>query len=196
MQKIGYVRISSGTQNKATQIEELKRNGVVEIREETITGVAKNKTVLETLIDELQYGDSIVVTRLDRLGRNASQLLLLVEQLADKGVNLIILDMHIDTGTRTGKLFLTIMAGISEMERELIKEKQRAGVELAKQSGKYKGRMKRYTDNNPRLVQALKWYTEGQKTVKEIANILSIGEATIYRELKSRAIVRQTTKRM
>ena len=186
----GYARVSTMDQNLDTQLDALKRFGVDEIVSEKVSGVSKNKQALDSLITSLAAGDVLVVIRMDRLGRNTLQLLELVEQLEQKDVHLVILDMNIDTRTPTGKFFLTIMAGFSELDRTMIKEKQRAGIELAKQKGKYKGRPKKYTENSSKMNQAMEWYEQGEKTVKEISNVLSIGEATIYREVKNRGIIR------
>ncbi|MDP7980471.1 recombinase family protein [Bacillus sp. WLY-B-L8] len=186
----GYARVSSTDQHLDTQLEALKQYGVDEIISEKISGVSKKKEQLDELLNKLESEDVLVVTRMDRLGRNTLQLLELVEQLERKKVHLVIMDMSIDTRTATGKFFLTIMAGFSELDRTMIKEKQRAGIELAKQKGKYKGRPKRYTENNPNINQAMEWYEQGDKTVKEISNLLGIGEATIYREVKRRGITR------
>ncbi|WP_458352414.1 recombinase family protein [Peribacillus frigoritolerans] len=186
----GYARVSAMDQNLDTQLDTLKRFGVDEIVSEKVSGVSKNKQALDSLITSLAAGDVLVVIRMDRLGRNTLQLLELVEQLEQKDVHLVILDMNIDTRTPTGKFFLTIMAGFSELDRTMIKEKQRAGIELAKQKGKYKGRPKKYTENSSKMNQAMEWYEQGEKTVKEISNVLSIGEATIYREVKNRGIIR------
>ncbi|MBM7691642.1 DNA invertase Pin-like site-specific DNA recombinase [Peribacillus deserti] len=131
-----------------------------------------------------------MVTRMDRLGRNTLQLLELVEHLEKKNVHLVILNLNIDTRSATGKFFLTIVAEFRELDRTMIKEKQQAGIELAKQKGKYKGRPKKYTEKNSKINQAIEWYGQGSKTVKEISQVLGIYEATIYREVKSRGIKR------
>lgn len=188
MRKIGYARVSSTDQNLATQLEQLKKYGVDEIVQEKITGIAVNKK-LNKLIESLVEGETLIVTRMDRLGRNTIQLLQLVEILSVRNVHLVILDMNIDTRTHTGKFFLTIMAGFSELERNVIKEKQRAGVELAKKAGKYKGRPVRFTDRNPKLQHAVQMYKDG-KTVKEITNITGIGRSTLYRKLQEMRIDR------
>lgn len=188
MRKIGYARVSSTDQNLATQLEQLKKYGVDEIVQEKITGIAVNKK-LNKLIESLVEGETLIVTRMDRLGRNTIQLLQLVEILSVRNVHLVILDMNIDTRTHTGKFFLTIMAGFSELERNVIKEKQRAGVELAKKAGKFKGRPVRFTDRNPKLQHAVQMYKDG-KTVKEITNITGLGRSTLYRKLQEMRIDR------
>lgn len=186
----GYARVSSTDQNLATQTVELNKFGVHKVISEKVSGVSMKKDALVDLLSILSQGDVLVVTRMDRLGRNTIQLLELVEQLEQKDVYLVILNMNIDTRTATGKFFMTIMAGFSELDRTMIKEKQRAVIKLAKQKGKYKGRPKKYTEKNVKITQAIEWYKEGNRTVKEISKILGIGEATVYREVKTRGITR------
>jgi len=184
----GYARVSTQEQNLGTQLQQLGRYGVDEIIQEKISGVAKDKPELDALIERMQDGDTIVVTRMDRLGRSTLQLLELVEELSERGIDLVIMDLNIDTRTPTGKFFLTVMAGFSEMERSLIKEKQRNGVEMAKQEGKYKGRVKRYTDKHAGLQHAITLFQEGKHTVKQICEITKIGRSSLYRELKAKGI--------
>lgn len=131
---------------------------------------------------------------MDRLGRNTVQLLQLVEELAKKDVHLVVMDLNIDTRSHTGKFFLTVMAGFSELERNIIKEKQRAGVELAKKAGKYKGRPTKFTDRNPKLLHAVQLYENG-KTVKDITTITGIGRTTLYRKLQDMGKVREAIAR-
>ncbi len=129
-------------------------------------------------------GDTLVVTRMDRIGRNTIQLLQLVEQLREKDVHFAILNLGIDTRTPTGKFFLTVMAAFSELDREMIKEKQRAGIKLAKQKGVYRGRLKKYTDKHPGMNHAIELREHTTKTVKEICQITGVSQAALYRRLK------------
>lgn len=183
----GYARVSSTDQNLDTQLEQLNAYGVDEVVSEKITGVAENKQ-LDQLIKKLQPLDTLVATRMDRLGRSAVQLLQLVEELSKKNIHLVILNLGIDTRTPTGKFFLTVMAAFSELERTMIKEKQRAGIDLAKRKGKYKGRTKKYTKKHAGMIHALELYIEGKKTVKEICEITKVSKATLYREINLRGI--------
>ncbi|WP_256815837.1 recombinase family protein [Cytobacillus sp. Bac17] len=181
----GYARVSSTDQNLDTQIEQLTSYGVDMIISEKITGVAENKQ-LDQLLQELEPHDTLVATRMDRLGRSTVQLLQLVEELSNKNIYLVILNLGIDTRTPTGKFFLTVMAGFGELERTLIKEKQRAGIDLAKRKGKYKGRVKKYHKQHKGIQHAIELYIEGNKTVKEICEITRVSKATLYREIKAR----------
>lgn len=147
--------------------------------------MAENK-LLDELITKLKSNDTLVATRMDRLGRSTVQLLQLVEELTKKEIYLVILNLGIDTRTPTGKFFLTVMAAFSELERTMIKEKQRAGIELAKRKGKYKGRTRKYTDKHPGMNHAIELYRERNKTVKEICEITKVSKAALYRALGSK----------
>lgn len=182
----GYARVSTKEQNLDTQLIQLEKYGVDEIVSEKITGVAKGKPKLESLIERLTAGDTLVVIRMDRLGRNTKQLLELVEDLQEKDVHLVILDMNIDTRSHTGKLFLTIMAGFSEAERAILKEKQRNGIENAKKKGIYKGRPKRYSDKHAGLNHAIELKEMNKYTVKEICSMTGITKSALYRKINER----------
>ncbi|WP_243549979.1 recombinase family protein [Priestia megaterium] len=186
----GYARVSTTGQNLATQLEALKKAGCETIIEEKVIGVAKKKERLDALLNDLQEGDTLIVSRMDRLGRSTVQLLQLVEEFEERGVHLVILDLNIDTRTHTGKFFLTVMAGFSELERTIIKEKTAAGIELAKKQGKYKGRPKKYTDKNTSLQHALELYQTTDKTVKAICSITKVGRTTLYDAIKEKGIAR------
>lgn len=180
----GYARVSSKDQNLDTQLEQLQNFGVNEIVSEKISGVVARKTKLDDLLVNLEENDTLVVTRMDRLGRNTVQLLQLVEELQEKRIDLVILNLGIDTRTPTGKFFLTIMAGFSELDRTLIKDKQRAGIALAKKKGLYKGRPRRYNKSHDGVQHALELRKTTNKTVKEISKITGISQATLYRRFK------------
>ncbi|MBH0169304.1 recombinase family protein [Fictibacillus sp. 18YEL24] len=184
----GYARVSSTDQKLDTQTEQLKSFGVEEIISEKISGISENKK-LDLLLKNLKPFDTLVATRMDRLGRNTVQLLQLVEELSEKEIYLVILNLGIDTRTPTGKFFLTVMAGFSELERTMIKEKQRAGIELAKKKGKYRGRTKQYHMNHKGIQHAIELYIERNKTVKEICEITKVSKASLYRELKIRCVL-------
>ncbi|MEB6551310.1 recombinase family protein [Heyndrickxia sporothermodurans] len=180
----GYARVSTQDQNLDTQIEQLTKFGVDEIVKEKISGVSKQKQQLDELLSKITTGDTLVITRMDRLGRNTVQLLQLVEQLCERDIHFVILNLGIDTRTPTGKFFLTIMAAFSELDREMIKEKQRSGIKLAKQKGKYRGRVKKYTDKHPGMNHAIELRNTTNKTVKEICAITKVSQAAFYRKLK------------
>lgn len=183
----GYARVSTTDQKLDTQTEQLQAYGVDQIISEKITGVAENK-LLDKLIEQLKPNDTLVATRMDRLGRSTVQLLHLVEELTKKNIYLVILNLGIDTRTPTGKFFLTVMAGFSELERTMIKEKQRAGIDIAKRKGKYRGRTKKYSVKHAGMNHAIELYKEQNKTVKEICEITKVSKAALYRALKNKEL--------
>ena len=136
----GYARVSSFDQNLDSQIEQLRNAKVDQIVHEKISGVLEQKGKLDQLLNQLIKGDTLVVTRMDRLGRNTKQLLELTEELEKRGIHLVILNLGIDTRTPSGKFILTVMSAFSELDRTMIKEKQQAGIAVAKRKGIYKGR--------------------------------------------------------
>lgn len=180
----GYARVSAQDQNLDTQIDQLTKYGVDEIIEEKISGVSKQKPQLDELLSKIAADDTLVVTRMDRLGRNTVQLLQLVEQFRERNIHFVILNLGIDTRTPTGKFFLTVMEAFSELDREMIKEKQRSGIKLAKQKGKYRGRVKKYTDKHPGMNHAIELRKTTDKTVKEICAITGVSQAAFYRRIK------------
>lgn len=179
----GYARVSALDQSTSTQIEQLKKYGVDSIIEEKISGIAANK-LLDELIQKLQEGDTLVATRMDRLGRNAAQLIPLIESLEKRNINLVILDLNVDTKTPTGKFFMQVMAAFAELERTNLKIKQRAGIDLAKKNGLHLGRPRKYTDKHIGLQHAVELYKSGDFTVNEICEICKVSRATFYRHLK------------
>lgn len=184
----GYARVSTKDQNLETQLQQLEAFGVNGVVSEKISGIVPKKTKLDALLHDLKENDTLVVTRMDRLGRNTVQLLQLVEALQERQVDLVVLNMGIDTRTPTGKFFLTIMAGFSELDRTMMKEKQAAGIQLAKKKGLYKGRPKKYTDTHAGVKHALDLRKTTHKTVKEISQITGVSEATLYRRLREQNI--------
>lgn len=180
----GYARVSAQDQNLDTQIEQLLKYGVDKIVKEKISGVSQEKIELDDLLSRLIKGDTLVITRMDRLGRNTIQLLQFVEHLREKGVHFAVLNLGIDTRTPTGKFFLTVMSAFSELDREMIKEKQIAGIKLAKQKGVYRGRVKKYTEQHAGMNHAIELRQQTKKTIKEICAITGVSQAALYRKLR------------
>ena len=137
------------------------------------------------MLDQLRPRDIVVVWRLDRLGRSLKNLIELVEDLADMGVGFRSLSESIDTTTANGRLFFSIMGALAEFERDLIRERTQAGLASARARGRVGGRP---TVMNPKKIdKARKLYDSRQHTVAEIAEMLNVSVATIYRHLGARA---------
>ena len=141
MAKVGYARVSSLSQSTDIQKEALTKAGCGHVRTEKKSGsTTEGRTELATILDFLQSGDVLCVHKLDRLGRNTRDVLNLVHELDERGCSLQVLEPAIDTSGPMGKVMLTVLGMVSEMELGFIKERQKAGIEKAKAAGVYKGR--------------------------------------------------------
>jgi DNA invertase Pin-like site-specific DNA recombinase len=184
----GYARVSTVDQELEAQILELQRYGVDKIYQEKVTGTKLDeRKVLRQLIDDAQPGDKIVFTKLDRFARNLLDALKLMEELKAKQVDVVMLDMNVDTSTPAGELIFRIFAAVAEFEVKRLKERQRAGIELAKKRGVYKGRPRTYTDKHKGMQHALKLAKERDQnglTIREICEITKVSRAALYRELQ------------
>lgn len=139
---IGYARTSTTDQKAglADQVAELKHLGCQKVFEEHASGVDADRPQLAAAIEFVRSGDVFVTTKPDRIARSAADLLAIVKRLQTKTVEVRILSLGIDTTTPTGRLMLTVLGGMAEFERDLMLDRQRAGIAAAKAAGKYKGR--------------------------------------------------------
>lgn len=136
----GYARVSTADQNLDTQLEVLRQIGCHEIFQDRITGVATSRPGLDQLLVKLRHGDVVVVARFNRLGRDRNHMISLLGEFAQQGIHFRALDLGVDSSTPAGKMVLQIFAALAEYDRETIREKTRAGIELAKAQGKHMGR--------------------------------------------------------
>jgi len=181
---VGYARTSTMDQTAGLEAQEreLRDAGCDKLFVEQVSSVdVRARDRLAEALDYVRDGDTLVVTKLDRLARSVAHLLEVLEALTAKGASLRILSMGIDTGTATGKLMLTLLGGVAEFERSIMLERQREGIAKAKAAGKYKGRkptaMAKSDD-----VRALR--AKGMKP-NDIAKEVGIGRASVYRILAS-----------
>ena len=137
---IGYVRVSTVEQNAARQEVLMCELGVEKVFVDRASGKDTNRPELNRMLAFARQGDTIVVESISRFARNTKDLLELMEKLTAKGIGFISKKEAIDTGTPTGKFMLTVFAAVAELEREYILQRQKEGIALAKQEGKYKGR--------------------------------------------------------
>jgi DNA invertase Pin-like site-specific DNA recombinase len=138
---IGYARVSTINQSTDTQVERLKAAGCEIIRQEKASGKSREgRTELETILDFVRPGDTLVVVKLDRLGRSTRDVLNLVHELDQKGASLRILEPEVNTAGPLGRMVLTVLGMVAEMELGFIKERQSVGIAKAKAKGTYKGR--------------------------------------------------------
>ncbi len=181
-----YLRVSTTGQTTGNQLQEIAAAGFkVEPRRvvtETISGnvATSQRRGFTRLLDRLETGDVLVVTKLDRLGRNVTHLGKLLEHLTKKGVALRILSMGVDTGTPTGKLMLNVMASVAQFEREMMLERQREGIAKAKGEGRYKGRK---PTARARAEEVLALRAQGL-SMDAIAARLGIGKGSVVRVIK------------
>jgi DNA invertase Pin-like site-specific DNA recombinase len=182
MNKIfGYARVSTIDQNLDTQIEALEKFGCDKIFQDKISGITTQRLALDEMLSILREGDSVVVARFFRLGRNRDHLINLVNDFAKRKVHFKALDVGIDTNTPAGKLILSIFASLAEFDRETILEKTRAGQLLAKAKGKHIGRPKGINQQN---YEKVKIALEKQMSVAEIVNLTAISISSVKRYKK------------
>ena len=183
MNKIfGYARVSTIDQNLDTQIEALEKFGCDRIFQDKISGITTQRLALDEMLAILREGDTVVVARFFRLGRNRDHLIYLVNDFAKRKVHFKALDVGIDTTTPAGKLILSIFASLAEFDRETILEKTRAGQLLAKAKGKHIGRPVGINQQN---FEKVKIALEKQMSVAEIVNLTGISISSVKRYKKT-----------
>ena len=177
---IGYARVSTQDQNLELQREALLRAGCEKIFEDKVSGAQSDRPSLTKAIEILRAGDTLVVWKLDRLGRSVKQLIGWVSDLQAQGVQFHSLTDAIDTGTTSGRFFFNIMASLAQMERELNVERTRAGLAVARQLGRKGGRRPKMTQSKLASARTL---LAGGMPPKDVANNLGVSVATLYRWL-------------
>lgn len=180
---IGYGRVSTAEQNPAHQIDALTRAGVDEanIHLDTASGAKSSRPKLDLVLKLARAGDTLVVTRLDRLGRSVVHLVLLGAELRERGIGLKVLEQGIDTATAEGRAMFGMLSVLAELQRELIVANTRDGLAAARARGRNGGRRPKLTPDQVRTAQRL--YDEGEHTVQEIADILGVKRGTLYGHL-------------
>jgi len=172
----GYARVSSTNQDLQIQIEALKAAGCEVVRSEKISGTSTaGRVELNTLLEFLRRGDTLIVTRIDRLARSVADLQDIVRDLRSRGIDLKATEQPIDTSSAAGKAFLDMLGVFAEFETSLRRERQMEGIRRAKAAGVYKGRP---ASIDPASVLAL---VESGHGPTEVATRLGIGRATVYR---------------
>lgn len=179
----GYARVSTQDQNLHLQTDALKQFGVERIFEEKMTGTKKERPRLDEMMKYLRPGDTVVVWKLDRIGRSFKHLVDLVTYFQEKDINFVSLKENIDTTTATGKLVFTIFAGLAEFERDMIGERTRAGLQSARARGRKGGRPAKAED---KVRMALKLYDSRQYSVPEITEATGLSKTTLYRAVRER----------
>ena len=188
MVKIGYARVSTTDQNMDRQLDQLKH--IDKLFQESISGVSKDRPQLKAMLDYIREGDIVVVTELERLGRNNQELTEIMNQIQTKGATLEVLNLPTLRGIEDdnlrrllNNLILELYKYQAQAERERIKERQAQGIAIAKTQGKYQGRKALFTEDDSRLKHAFELYLSG-KSDKDVADLTGLNERTFrrYRE--------------
>jgi DNA invertase Pin-like site-specific DNA recombinase len=182
-EKIGYARVSSDEQDLSLQKDELKALGCTHIFSDKISGAKKERKGLSKCLNTLKKGDTLVVWRLDRLGRSMPHLVSDITELKERGIHFkSIHDGVIDTTTASGDLVFNIFAALAQFERELIRERTSAGLKAARSRGRMGGR-RPVLPNDHRVKMAKKLHADKNLSIDEICVTLKISKSTLYRYL-------------
>ena len=181
----GYARVSTTQQDEALQQDALEKVGVDRIFVDKASGATESRPALDELLGQLRAGDSVVVWRLDRLGRSLKHLIDVVGDLEQRGVGLRSLTESIDTSTPAGKLVFHVFGALAEFERDMIRERTQAGLAAARARGRVGGRPTVWTPEKLAAAQAM--HEGGEHDVATIARILGVSRASVYRGLASNA---------
>ena len=175
---IGYARVSTDDQNLAMQTSELNEIGCTKIYEDKISGTKTNRPGLQLALEVLRNGDTLVVWKLDRLGRTVKVLIDLINQLHQKDIHFKSIMDNVDTSTPSGRFFFHVMASLAQMERELIAERTKAGLASAKLLGRVGGRKRKMTVSK---IESAKKLLASGVLPKEVAKNLNVSVPTLYR---------------
>ena len=179
--KIGYVRVSTEEQNTARQEIMLRELGVDELFVDRASGKKADRPELNRMMNFVRRGDTVIVESISRFARNTRDLLDLVERLTEKQVEFVSRKEAIDTTTPTGKFMLTVFAAVAELEREYILQRQREGIAIAKQQGKYRGRPPKVYPDFERI--AARWQ-KGEITAVQAMKQLGMSKTRFYERVK------------
>ena len=178
---IGYARVSTDDQNLHLQNDALQKAGCEKIYTDQLSGGTTERPGLTTVFEVLREGDSLVIWRLDRLGRSLKHLIAMIDQLDKRKIGLKSLTENIDTSTSGGRLIFHIFGALAEFERQLIRERTQAGVNAARARGRQGGRPRALDSNKKNL--ALRLYQEKKHSIAEICKMMTISKSTLYNYL-------------
>lgn len=183
---IGYARVSTDDQNLDLQRDALEQAGCEKIYTDQQSGASTERLGLAGVLETARRGDTLVVWRLDRLGRSLKQLIHLVETLDQRGIGLRSLQENIDTTTSGGRLVFHLFGALAEFERHVIRERTQAGLAAARARGRQGGRPKRLSPNKREL--ALRLHQERRHSIAEICQIMGISKSTLYNYLAEHGV--------
>lgn len=183
MQIIGYYRVSTPEQNPQMQIDALEKYGCDRLFGDVgVSGTRASRPQFDKALDYARNGDKLVVWKLDRLGRNTLNLLTLAEDLAARKIELVSLRDQIDTSTPTGRALFTLSATFAQLERDLIAERTRAGLDAARQQGRVGGRPKALSTKDHKMIRTL--FDTGTP-IADISSRFNVSRRTVNRSLRS-----------
>jgi DNA invertase Pin-like site-specific DNA recombinase len=184
MAKIGYERVSTDKQHLEGQSDRLKASGCDRVFSDVgQSGRKASRPAWDECLGYLRKGDTLVVVRLDRMGRSVKNLIEVVSDLEAHGIDLQVLDQGIDTTTPAGKMMFHVLAALAEFERDIIVERTNDGLEAARSRGRVGGRKAKLTD--AQAAQVRKLYAAREMTVQEIAEQYGISRESVYRYVKT-----------
>ncbi len=178
--KIGYARVSTQEQNEALQLDALRGAGCEKLFSDTISGAKFERKGLDEALAFLRPGDTLVVWKLDRAGRSLKHLIEMLNTLQGRNIEFVSLTEQIDTTTPGGKLIFHLMGALAEFERDLIRERTKAGITAARARGRVGGRPKKLKTNG-KIALARRMFADKSNSIQEICAILGISRATLYR---------------
>src|SRR5450631_222276 len=179
--KYGYARVSTEDQNPALQLAALKKAGCrIIFKDQGISGATTKRPALLRCLKKLEHGDTLIVWKLDRLGRSLRDLIAMLDDLKHRGVTFRSLTQAIDTETPTGRAMWQMIGVLAELERSLISERTRAGVSAAKKRGEKFGRKPKLT--RQQIDHARKLIEQGE-AVGDVADTLNVSRSTVYRAI-------------
>ena len=183
---IGYARVSTSDQTLDLQKDALEKAGCERIFTDTASGAKAERKGLDEALSHIREGDSLVVWRLDRLGRSLPHLIETITGLNNRQIGFKSITEAIDTTTSGGKLIFHIFGALAEFERDIIRERTQAGLSAARARGRLGGRPKALTGRKAAIAKEL--YNNGKSTVDAICRTLNISRATFYRYIKAQSI--------
>ncbi len=186
---VGYARVSTQEQNLELQLDALKKAGCKKFYQDQKSGTKNNRPGLQLALEVLRKGDTLVVWKLDRLGRTVKGLIDLVNKLHEEEVHFKSITDNVDTSTTSGRFFFHVMASLAQMERELVAERTRAGLAAAKKQGRVGGRKRKMS--NSKMESAKKLLASGMLP-KDVAHNLGISVPTLYRWIPAAGSISET----
>ncbi len=181
---VGYARVSTEDQKLDLQLDALKKAGCDQVFKDVASGAQSNRAGLDSATKYLRPGDTLVVWKLDRLGRSLKHLIEVINDFSKKGVFFKSVQENIDTSSSGGKLTFHLFGALAEFERDIIRERTKAGLEAARSRGKVGGRPKALDDKQIQLARQL--MSNPSNSATDVSKTLGISRSTLYRSLKSK----------